>query len=152
MNAVLETNLPLANKFSGKVRDVYDVTLPDGRDGVLIVATDRVSAFDVVMANGVPGRGVVLTQLSKFWFDRFADVVDHHLVSTDSADVPGLTAEQREQLAGRVMLCEKTEVIPIECIARGFLAGSGWKDYQASGEVPGVALPAGLRNGDELAW
>ncbi len=149
--ALLETNLNLPNKRQGKVRDLYDVRLPDGAQGLLIVATDRVSAFDVVLANGLPGKGVVLTQISKFWFDLFAEDTRHHLVSTDPADVPGLSYQQRGALAGRIMLCRKTEVVPIECIARGYITGSGWKDYQARGSVCGIPLPAGLRNSDQLA-
>jgi phosphoribosylaminoimidazole-succinocarboxamide synthase len=149
-DALLTTSLRLPNRRSGKVRDLYDVTLPDGEPGVLIVATDRISAFDVVMANGIPGKGIVLTQLSKFWFDRVGGRVPHHLVSTDVAQVPGLSAGEREVLAGRIMLCRRTEVIPIECVARGYLAGSGYKDYQRTGEVCGQRLPQGLRNGDVL--
>lgn len=148
--AVLTTDLSLKNKRSGKVRDLYDVALPTGEDALLIVATDRISAFDVVMANGLPGKGIVLTQISKFWFDRFSDLVPHHLLSTDVADVPGLTADEREQLRGRIMLCKRTEVIPIECIARGYITGSGWKDYQATGAVCGISLPQGLKNSDQL--
>lgn len=151
MEAVLETNLDLPNKRSGKVRDLYDVTLASGEEALLIIATDRISAFDVVMQNGLPGKGVVLTQISRFWFDMFAEQVPHHLISTDVADVPGLSAEQREALKGRIMLCKKTQVVPIECIARGYITGSGWKDYQASGKVCGIELPAGLRNSDKLA-
>ena len=147
---ILETNLPLPNRRQGKVRDLYDVRLPDGQQALLIVATDRVSAFDVVLANGPAGKGVVLTQISKFWFDRFAGEFPHHLISTDAADVPGLNAAEREQIAGRAMLCRKARVLPVECIARGHLAGSGWKDYQRNGQVCGIDLPAGLRNGDRL--
>ena len=147
---VMETNLALPNKRSGKVRDLYDVKMPDGSEALLIIATDRVSAFDVVLGNGPAGKGVVLTQISKFWFEHFAGVVDHHLISTDSADVPGLTDAEREALGGRIMLCRKTRVIPVECIARGYLAGSGWKDYQNTGQVCGIDLPEGLRNGDRL--
>ena len=146
---VMETNLRLPNKRSGKVRDIYDAELPDGA-GLLIVATDRVSAFDVVLGNGPAGKGVVLTQISKFWFDHFADVAAHHLVSTDVADLSGLRDDERGQLEGRMMLCRAAKVVPIECIARGYLAGSGWKDYQRSGEVCGIPLPAGLANGDRL--
>ena len=149
--ALLETHLNLPNRRAGKVRDIYDVTLPDGGQGLLIVATDRVSAFDVVMANGLPGKGVVLTQISRFWFEHFSGQVDHHLISTDPADVPGLSAAERARLAGRIMLCRKTAVVPIECIARGYITGSGWKDYQRSGAVCGIPLPAGLRNSDRLA-
>ena len=147
---ILETNLPLANRRQGKVRDLYDVRLSDGEQALLIVATDRVSAFDVVLANGPAGKGVVLTQISKFWFDRFAGEFDHHLISTHAADVPGLNAAEREQIDGRAMLCRKARVLPVECIARGHLAGSGWKDYQRRGQVCGIDLPAGLRNGDRL--
>ena len=147
---VMETNLRLPNKRSGKVRDIYDAELPDGAAGLLIVATDRVSAFDVVLGNGPAGKGVVLTQISKFWFDHFADVAAHHLVSTDVADLSGLRDDERGQLEGRMMLCRAAKVVPIECIARGYLAGSGWKDYQRSGEVCGIPLPAGLANGDRL--
>ena len=150
IQALLETRLNLPNRRQGKVRDLYDVRLNDGAEALLIVATDRVSAFDVVMANGLPGKGVVLTQISKFWFDYFADQVAHHLISTDPADVPGLSPSEREALAGRIMLCRKTEVVPIECIARGYITGSGWKDYQASGAVCGIPLPPGLRNSDRL--
>ena len=148
--AVLSTDLPLPNKRSGKVRDLYDVTLDGGEEALLIIATDRISAFDVVMSNGLPGKGVVLTQISKFWFDYFTDSVRHHLLSTDAADIPGLSDEQRSMLVGRIMLCRKTQVVPIECIARGYITGSGWKDYQATGAVCGIELPAGLRNSDRL--
>jgi phosphoribosylaminoimidazole-succinocarboxamide synthase len=148
--AVLSTDLDLPNKRTGKVRDLYDVTLADGNEALLIIATDRISAFDVVMQNGLPGKGIVLTQISKFWFEYFADTVDHHLISTDVADVPGLTPAEQQSLAGRIMLCRKTRVVPIECIARGYITGSGWKDYQASGAVCGIKLPEGLRNSDRL--
>ena len=147
---VTETNLNLPNKRVGKVRDLYDATLPDGDPGLLIVATDRVSAFDVVLNTGLPGKGIVLTQISKFWFDFFSDDVNHHLVTTNVNDVPGLSDEERQQLRGRVKLCRKANVIPVECIARGYITGSGWKDYQRSGKVCGIALPAGLRNSDRL--
>ena len=150
---LLKTNLSLPNKRTGKVRDLYDMVLPDGQAGILIIATDRVSAFDVVMQNGLPGKGVVLTQLSNFWFERFsggADGVENHLVSTDVADIAGITDAQRDSLRGRVMLCRVAEVIPIECIARGYITGSGWKDYQNSGQVCGITLPEHLQNGSRL--
>ena len=150
-DALLATDLALPNKRTGKVRDLYDVTLASGDEALLIIATDRISAFDVVMQNGLPGKGVVLTQISKFWFDHFDGVINHHLLSTDVADVPGLTNAQQQALSGRIMLCRKTEVVPIECIARGYITGSGWKDYQNSGAVCGIELPAGLRNSDRLA-
>ena len=149
--ALLTTNLPLANKRSGKVRDLYDVTLASGEEALLIVASDRISAFDVVMANGLPGKGVVLTQISKFWFDMFSDRIPHHLISTEVEDVPGLDDDQKALLKGRIMLCRKSKVVPIECIARGYITGSGWKDYQATGKVCGIELPEGLQNSDRLA-
>jgi phosphoribosylaminoimidazole-succinocarboxamide synthase len=147
---LMTTNLSLPDRRTGKVRDIYSVTLASGEPGVLIVATDRISAFDVVMANGLPGKGIVLTQISRFWFEHFSDTVKHHLISTDIGDVPGLTDEQRRALAGRIMLCRKVDVVPVECIARGYITGSGWKDYQKTGSVCGIALPKGLRNGDRL--
>jgi phosphoribosylaminoimidazole-succinocarboxamide synthase len=148
--ALMETRLPLANRRQGKVRDLYDIELVDGSPGILIIATDRISAFDVVLANGLPGKGVVLTQISRFWFDRFTPRVAHHLVSTDVADIRGISKAERRSLEGRVMLCKRTRVIPIECIARGYLAGSGYKDYQTSGRVCGIELPPGLDNGAKL--
>ena len=148
--ALLKTNLPLPNRRSGKVRDLYDVVLRNGEPGVLIVATDRISAFDVVMANGLPGKGIVLTQISNFWFEYFSGSVNHHLISTDVADVPGVSDAERRLLAGRIMLCRKVDVVPIECIARGYITGSGWKDYQKTGAVCGISLPQGLRNSDRL--
>ncbi len=148
--ALLSTDLPLQAKRTGKVRDLYDMPLPDGGEGLLIVATDRISAFDVVMANGVPGKGAALTRISRFWFDFFADRVKHHLVSTDPADIPGLTDAQRADLAGRVMIGHKTRVIPIECVVRGYLTGSGWKDYQQTGKVCGIELPKGMVNSSRI--
>ncbi len=147
---LLETDLPLAGRRSGKVRDIYDVTLEDGGVGLLIVATDRISAFDVVMSNGLPGKGIVLTQISRFWFEHFANRVDHHLISTRAADVPGLDADQQQRLDRRIMLCRKTRVVPIECVVRGYLAGSGWKEYQQSQTVCGIELPAGLTQCEQL--
>ena len=148
---VLQTDLPLSNKRTGKVRDLYDIDLPTGEPGLLIIATDRVSAFDVVLGTGLPGKGVVLTQISKFWFDYFESDYNHHLVSTDVNDIGGISDQQRTELRGRVMLCRKTEVVPVECIARGYITGSGWKDYQRTGTVCGIQLPSGLQNGDRLA-
>ena len=147
---ITETNLSLPNKRSGKVRDLYDATLASGEPGLLIIATDRVSAFDVVLGTGLPGKGVVLTQISKFWFEFFSDSVPHHLVSTDVEDVPGLTESEKGMLQGRIMLCKRTSVVPIECIARGYITGSGWKDYQRTGKVCGIKLPTGLVNSDRL--
>lgn len=148
--ALLATDLALPNKRSGKVRDLYDIELPDGQPGLLVVATDRISAFDVVLPGGLPGKGIVLTQISRFWFERFAGRFPHHLVSTDVADVPTLSNAERKLLRGRVMLCRAAPPLPIECIARGYLAGSGWRDYQRTGAVCGIPLPSGLVNGDRL--
>ena len=148
--SLMQTDLPYPGRRRGKVRDIYDVTLSDGQEAVLIVATDRISAFDVVMANGIPGKGVLLTQISRFWFERFSQMVPHHLISTDVSDLPGLDAAQRQSLAGRVMIGRRCRVLPVECIVRGYLTGSGWKDYQRTGQVCGIDLPAGLENGSRL--
>ena len=126
------------------------MTLPSGEEGLLSVATDRVSVFDVVLENGIPGKGIMLTTLSSFWFDYFSEQFNHHLVSTDVDDVPGLTEIERDLLRGRVMLCRKARVLPIECIVRGYLTGSGLKDYEQSGMVCGIPLRAGLSNSDPL--
>jgi phosphoribosylaminoimidazole-succinocarboxamide synthase len=128
----------------GKVRDIYEFD-----DRLLIVATDRISAFDYVLGSGIPDKGKVLTLISVFWFGRTTAIVDNHLLSIDPAAFP---AEARGQalLAGRSMLVKKTEPLPIECVARGYLSGSGWKDYVATGEVCGIALPKGLRESDRL--
>lgn len=148
--AVITTDLPLPNKRQGKVRDLYDLTLPDGSDGILIVATDRVSVFDVVLANGIPGKGKLLTGISNFWFDFFADKVSHHLVSSDPRLIDGLSENQYDTLEGRIMICRKSEVVPIESIVRGYLTGSGWKDYQQTGRVCGIELPAGMLNSSKI--
>lgn len=148
--AVLTTDLPLPNKRSGKVRDLYDLTLGDGSEGLLIIATDRVSAFDIVMKNGIPGKGVMLTKISSFWFNFFADKVKHHLLSTDPSDIKGLSDDQRASLEGRIMICKRTQVVPVECIVRGYLTGSGWKDYQKTGQVCGIDLPANLQNSSKI--
>lgn len=148
--AVMSTDLPLANKRQGKVRDLYDVTLPDGGDGVLIVATDRISVFDVVLANGIPNKGVMLTKISTFWFDFFNGKLKHHLVSSDANEIPGITDSQKLMLAGRIMICRKSNVVPIESIVRGYLTGSGWKDYQSSGMVCGIALPKDMMNSSKI--
>lgn len=147
---IMSTDLPLPNKRTGKVRDLYDLTLKDGSAGILIIATDRISAFDVVMANGIPGKGIVLTQISKFWFDFFQDEVNHHLVSMDPAEIQGISKAQQESLVGRIMICRKTEVVPVECIVRGYLTGSGWVDYQRTGKLSGIDLPAGMVNSDKI--
>lgn len=148
-DAMMNSKLPLANRRQGKVRDIYETTLADATAALVLVATDRVSAFDVIMPNGLPGKGIVLTQISRFWFEMIAeklgDRVQHHLISTDASDIPGLDADGIELLQGRVMIGRKTRVVPIECVVRGYLAGSGWKEYQQSQTVCGLELPGGLR-------
>ncbi|MCK5737595.1 phosphoribosylaminoimidazolesuccinocarboxamide synthase, partial [bacterium] len=129
----------------GKVRDIYDFG-----DKLLIVATDRISAYDVVMPNGIPQKGIVLTQISRFWFEQMADVVPNHVVSVDVADFPAECQPYAAELTGRSMLVKKTKPLPVECIMRGYIAGSGWKDYQKTGAVCGVELPAGLVQFDRL--
>jgi phosphoribosylaminoimidazole-succinocarboxamide synthase len=146
--ALMSTDLPLPNKRQGKVRDVYDCTLKDGTDALLLVATDRLSAFDVVMPNGPAGKGKLLTQMSAWWFKQIKEKLGYklqtHVLSTDPADIAGLSDEQVAQLTGYVMIGRKTKVVPIECVVRGYLAGSGWKEYQKNSQVCGVDLPAGL--------
>ena len=129
----------------GKVRDVYEID-----DRLLIVATDRISAFDYVLGSGIPDKGKVLTQLSGFWFERMGDLVPHHLISTDVQAFPEPARRHAEQLRGRTMLVRKTDPVPIECVARGYLSGSGWKEYQQTGRVCGIELPSGLRESDRL--
>jgi len=148
---LLETSLDgLTLHRRGKVRDVYDVTLPSGDPALLIVATDRISAFDYVLGSGIPDKGKVLTQLSGFWFGRMGELVPHHLVSLDVDQFPDAARRHADVLRGRTMLARRTEPIPIECVARGYLSGSGWKEYRQSGSVCGVTLPAGLRESDRL--
>lgn len=151
VETVLQTHLSLPNRRQGKVRDLYDVELTNREAALLIVATDRISAFDVVLATGLPGKGRVLTQISKFWFEFFADTLDHHLISTDPADVPGLSVSEQSMLQDRMMLCRRTKVIPVECIARGYLTGSGFKEYQQTGAVCGIKLPPNMTNSDRLS-
>ena len=152
--AVLSTDLPLQGRRQGKVRDIYQCETKSGDPALLIIASDRVSAFDVVMSNGIPGKGALLTQISTFWFEmiaeHFKDQLEHHLISTDPADVAGLTDEQVDQLKGRVMVGRRAKVVPIECVVRGYLAGSGWKEYQKSQTVCSLPLPAGLTQCDKL--
>lgn len=127
----------------GKVRDIYDLG-----DQLLIVATDRLSAFDVVLPTPIPDKGRVLTQLSLFWFDKLADVVPHHVI--EAKNFTGELAPYAGSLAGRAMLVRRTEPAPIECVVRGYISGSGWKDYQKTGAICGIPLPAGLRESDRL--
>ena len=129
----------------GKVRDLFDLG-----DTLLLVATDRISAFDYVLGSGIPDKGKVLTQLSAFWFAHTASLVPNHLLTTDMAALPAALQPHREMLQGRSMLVTKTRPLAIECVARGYLSGSGWKEYQATGSVCGAPLPAGLRESDRL--
>jgi phosphoribosylaminoimidazole-succinocarboxamide synthase len=144
--AIVQTELAgLTLHGRGKVRDIYDLG-----DHYLIIASDRLSAFDVVLPTPIPNKGKVLTQMSEFWFGHLEDVVPHHLVSTRVEDFPPEVRRHREQVQGRSMLVRKATVFPIECVVRGYLAGSGLKDYQKSGAVCGIALPPGLRESDRL--
>ena len=142
-STVLETSLASLPVRRGKVRDIYDLG-----DRLLLVSTDRISAFDWVLPTGIPDKGRVLTQLSRFWFDRLD--VPHHLLSCDVEEFDLPAGIDREPLAGRSMLVRKTEVVPIECVVRGYLSGSAWKEYQQTGAVCGIVLPAGLRESDAL--
>jgi phosphoribosylaminoimidazole-succinocarboxamide synthase len=145
-NVVLETNLEgLTLARRGKVRDVYDLG-----DRLLIVATDRISAFDYVLGSGIPDKGKVLTQLSAFWFDHVGDVLPHHVLAVDVDTFPAPLRAHSEILRGRSMLVHKTAPLPVECVARGYLSGSGWKDYQKTGQICGISLPPGLRESDRL--
>ena len=144
MSVIKETNFPgITPAARGKVRDIYDLG-----DKLLIIATDRLSAFDVVMPTPIPDKGKVLTQLSLFWFDLLKDVIPNHILS--ATDFPAPFDAYREQLAGRTMLVQKTQPLLIECVVRGYLSGSGWKEYQAEGKICGIPLPAGLRESDKL--
>jgi len=144
---VLETSFEgLSLVRRGKVRDVYAVD-----DLLLIVATDRISAFDYVLGSGIPDKGRVLTQLSAFWFARTGHIVPNHVVSTDVNDYPAVARAHAPALEGRSMLVRRTTPLPVECVARGYISGSGWKDYRATGQVCGIALPPGLRESDRLA-
>ena len=136
---ILETSIPGASAHHGKVRDIYDLG-----DKLLFVASDRISAFDVIMNTGIPYKGAILTKISRFWFDFLSDTVTNHLISDDVSDFPAPFCDHADQLKGRSMLVKKTEVLPVECVIRGYLAGSGWKEYQQNSMVCGVKLPSGL--------
>jgi phosphoribosylaminoimidazole-succinocarboxamide synthase len=149
MPVVLNTSLEgLTRHSQGKVRDIY--AFPEEPDVLLIVATDRISAFDYVLGSGISDKGKVLTQLSAFWFGETSDVVSNHMRSTRVDDFPAAARAHADVLKGRSMLVRKTEPFPIECVARGYLSGSGWKEYQQTGSVCGVRLPSGLRESDKL--
>ena len=141
----MQTKIAGVEPKRGKVRDIYDLG-----DKLLIVATDRISAFDVVMANGIPYKGVILTQISLFWFDFLGAEVEHHLISDQVNDFPAPFCDFSERLSGRSMLVKKCETLPIECVVRGYLAGSGWTEYKDNGTVCGQKLPAGLKQCEKL--
>ena len=146
MSSLLTTDLgaiPLIGR--GKVRDLYAVG-----DDLLLVATDRISAFDHVLGSGIPGKGKILTQISLFWFDLLKDIVPNHLITAEVSQFPAELQPYASQLEGRTMLVRRAAMFPVECVARGYLAGSGWKEYQASGTVCGIALPEGLQDGSRL--
>lgn len=143
---ILKTDMPDI-KFirSGKVRDIYDLG-----DSLLMIASDRISAFDVVLPNGIPGKGKLLTQISIYWFRQMEDIIKNHLIATNVDDYPSQCHKYRDQLEGRSMLVKKAEQLPVECIVRGYLSGSGWKEYQRTGSVCGIKLPDGLKESSRL--
>ncbi|MEJ2196089.1 MAG: phosphoribosylaminoimidazolesuccinocarboxamide synthase [Ignavibacteriaceae bacterium] len=138
---IIETNFPNLKLFAkGNVRDIYEVG-----EHLLLVSTDRLSAFDVIMAHGIPYKGIVLTKISEFWFEFCKDVIPNHLITTNVNEYPDVCKEYSDQLANRSMLVRKTKVVPIECIVRGYISGSGWNDYQKTGEISGIKLSDGLK-------
>jgi phosphoribosylaminoimidazole-succinocarboxamide synthase len=144
---LLRTDFPDLKLYaSGKVRDIYQLD----ENHLLFVATDRISAFDYVLATGIPFKGCVLTQLSLFWFDFLREVIPSHLVTADVESFPASVRKYLEQLRGRSMLVVRAEMVPVECVVRGYLSGSAWKEYKATGEVCGIPLPSGLRDSDKL--
>lgn len=146
MNALLQTDIPELKLLSrGKVRDIYEL---DG--DLLMIASDRISAFDHILGTGIPGKGKVLTQISKFWFDKFVGVVPNHLITADVKDLPAALDPHKGMLEGRFMRVKRARMFPVECVVRGYISGSGWKDYQRTGEIGGIRLAAGLRESDRL--
>ncbi len=145
-NALLFTDLSGIKLYKrGKVRDVYDLG-----EKLLIVATDRISAFDCIMPNGIPGKGKILTAISLFWFDLISDIVPNHIITAQISEFPGMLAPYREQLEGRSMIVKKAERIDVECVVRGYLSGSGWRDYQKTGSICNIKLPPGLVESEKL--
>jgi phosphoribosylaminoimidazole-succinocarboxamide synthase len=144
---ILETNFPNLQLFArGKVRDIYKVG-----DHLLLVSTDRISAFDVIMNQGIPYKGIVLTKISEYWFDFSKDFIPNHLVTTNVNEYPEKCKEYAEDLEGRSMMVKMAKVVPIECIVRGYISGSGWKDYQNTGEISGITLPVGLKESEKFS-
>jgi phosphoribosylaminoimidazole-succinocarboxamide synthase len=146
-SVLIRTDFPdLKLKASGKVRDVYDID----ENQLLFIASDRISAFDYVLATGIPNKGRVLNQISLFWFEFLADVVPNHLITADVDKYPAKVRKYADQLRGRSMLVRRAAIFPVECIARGYISGSGWKEYKATGKISGIALPAGLKESEAL--
>ncbi len=144
--AATQIDLPGVQKFkSGKVREVYDLD-----DSLLLVATDRISAFDCILPNGIPAKGSVLNQISAWWFQQTGDIIANHMISIDPSDFPSEVQGQRDILAGRSMMARKTKALPVECVVRGYLIGSGWKEYQRDGAVSGITLREGYQMADKL--
>jgi len=147
VNVLLQTNMPdIRFLRKGKVRDIYEVD-----DYLLLVASDRISAFDVVLPNGIPGKGRLLTQISLYWFRQMEGIIKNHIVATDVQDYPSVCHQYADQLAGRSMLVKKAKPMPVECIVRGYLSGSGWKEYQKSGTICKMRLPEGLVESSKLS-
>lgn len=143
---VLRTEMPgIGAPKHGKVRDIYDLG-----EHLLLIATDRISAFDVILPNGIPGKGRVLTGISLFWFNKMKDIIDNHIIATDVNDFPEKLWKYREMLEGRSMLVKKSRPLPVECIVRGYLSGSGWKEYREKGTVCGIDIPQGLSESSRL--
>ena len=144
---VLKTNFPRLKLFArGKVRDIYEVG-----DYLLLVSTDRLSAFDVIMNQGIPYKGMVLTKISEFWFNLTSNIIPNHLITSNVSQYPEICSEYSEELKERSMLVKKAKVVPIECIVRGYISGSGWKDYQATGKISGIDLPGGLKESEKFS-
>ncbi|MCG6915581.1 phosphoribosylaminoimidazolesuccinocarboxamide synthase [bacterium BMS3Abin03] len=144
---VLKTNFPKLKLFArGKVRDIYEVG-----DYLLLVSTDRLSAFDVIMNQGIPYKGMVLTKISEFWFNLTSNIIPNHLITSNVSQYPEICSEYSEELKERSMLVKKAKVVPIECIVRGYISGSGWKDYQATGKISGIDLPGGLKESEKFS-
>jgi len=146
-NIILNTNFPNLKLYAkGKVRDIYDLG-----EHLLLVSSDRISAFDVIMNQGIPYKGMVLTKLSEFWFNFTQDVISNHFITTDVSQYPSECKEYADVLRNRSMLIRKAKVVPIECIVRGYITGSGWKDYKKTGEISGIKLPAGLQESEKFS-
>ncbi len=146
-HSIQQTNFKNLNLVGrGKVRDIYSI-----KDYLLIVTTDRISAFDVIMSDPVPGKGIILNKMSAFWFEHMKDIIDNHIVSTNPADYPEECAPYSKDLEGRSMLVKKATPLPVECVVRGYLSGSGWKDYQKNKIVSGIKLPNGLKESSKLS-